>query len=94
MDPLSVGQRFGWYHSFLLDSLCARNWLRSELATARWWLAEAASGRGNPGGFVDLIAVQTEISEEVFAALHGLKRCRQIQTANAEAPRAGLATRR
>jgi len=94
MDPLSVGQRL------LVSFVLAGSFVRSELGfDLNWqlldWLRRACERAGQSRWLrFDLIAVQTEISNEVFAALHGLSGADRIQTANAEAPRAWLATRR
>ena len=72
MDPLSVGQRL------LVSFVLAGNFLRSENGfDLNWQLLDVASQSVRSGGAIrvaslDLIAVQTEISNEVFAALHGL----------------------
>jgi serine/threonine-protein kinase len=88
MDPLSVGQRL------LVSFVLAGSFVRSELGfDLNWQLLDVASQSVRAGGAIqvaslDLIAVQTEISNEVFAALHGLSGADRIQTANTEAPRA------
>jgi serine/threonine-protein kinase len=88
MDPLSVGQRL------LVSFVLAGSFVRSELGfDLNWQLLDVASQSVRAGGAIqvaslDLIAVQTEISNEVFAALHGLSGADRIQSANAEAPRA------
>jgi serine/threonine-protein kinase len=72
MDPLSVGQRL------LASYVLAGNFLRSETGfDLNWQLLDVGSQSVRSGGSIsvaslDLIAVQTEISNEVFAALHGL----------------------
>ena len=88
MDPLSVGQRL------LVSFVLAGSFLRSEQGfDLNWQLLDVDTQSVRAGGAIrvaslDLIAVQTEISNEVFAALHGLSGADRIQTANAEAPRA------
>jgi eukaryotic-like serine/threonine-protein kinase len=88
MDPLSVGQRL------LVSFVLAGSFVRSELGfDLNWQLLDVASQSVRAGGAIqvvslDLIAVQTEISNEVFAALHGLSGADRIETANADAPRA------
>jgi serine/threonine protein kinase/Tfp pilus assembly protein PilF len=88
MDPLSVGQRL------LVSFVLAGSFVRSELGfDLNWQLLDVTSQSVRAGGAIqvaslDLIAVQTEISNEVFAALHGLSGADRIQTANADAPRA------
>jgi serine/threonine-protein kinase len=72
MDPLSVGQRL------LVSYVLAGSFLRSENGfDLNWQLLDVASQSVRSGGAIrvaslDLIAVQSEISNEVFAALHGL----------------------
>jgi eukaryotic-like serine/threonine-protein kinase len=84
MDPLSVGQKL------LVSFVLAGNFLRSEEGfDLNWQLLDVASQSVRSGGAIrvaslDLIAVQTEISNEVFAALHGLSGGDQI-----DAPRNG-----
>jgi eukaryotic-like serine/threonine-protein kinase len=84
MDPLSVGQKL------LVSFVLAGNFLRSEEGfDLNWQLLDVASQSVRSGGAIrvaslDLIAVQTEISNEVFAALHGLSGGDQI-----DAPRFG-----
>jgi len=72
MDPLSVGQRL------LVSFVLAGSFFRSENGfDLNWQLLDVGSLSVRSGGAIrvaslDLIAVQTEISNEVFAALHGL----------------------
>jgi len=72
MDPLQVGQRL------LVSFVLAGSFLRSEQGfDLNWQLLDVASQSVRSGGAIrvtslDLIAVQTEISNEVFASLHGL----------------------
>lgn len=72
MDPLQVGQRL------LVSFILAGSFLRSERGfDLNWQLLDVGSQSVRSGGSIsvaslDLIAVQTEISNEVFAALHGL----------------------
>ncbi len=72
MDPLSVGQRL------LVSLVLAGSFVRSEHGfDLNWQLLDVSSQSVRSGGAIhvdslDLIAVQTEISNEVFAALHGL----------------------
>ncbi|MGB6686599.1 MAG: protein kinase [Terracidiphilus sp.] len=72
MDPLAVGKKM------LVSYVLAGNFLRSEQGfDLNWQLLDVASQSVRSGGAIrvpslDLIAVQTEISNEVFAALHGL----------------------
>lgn len=71
MDPLSVGQKL--FVSYVL----AGSFVRSDLGfDLNWQLLDVASQSVRSGGAIqvaslDLIAVQTEISNEVFASLHG-----------------------
>ena len=84
MDPLSVGKRL------LVSFVLAGNFLRSESGfDLNWQLLDVAAQSVRSGGAIrvaslDLIAVQSEISNEVFAALHGLSAGDQI-----DAPRPG-----
>ena len=72
MDPLSVGQKL------LVSFVLAGSFLRSEEGfDLNWQLLDVSAQSVRSGGAIrvaslDLIAVQTEISNEVFAALHGL----------------------
>jgi serine/threonine protein kinase/Flp pilus assembly protein TadD len=76
MDPLQVGQRL------LVSFVLAGSFVRSEQGPEHgfdlnWQLLDVASQSVRSGGAIrvaslDLIAVQTEISNEVFASLHGL----------------------
>src|ERR1700739_3201489 len=85
MDPLSVGQRL------LVSYVLAGNFFRSENGfDLNWQLLDVASqsvrsGGGFPLLSLGLIAVQSEISNEVFAALHGLGAADQM-----DAPRPSL----
>ena len=87
MDPLSLGQRL------LVSHVLTGSFLRSaEGFDLNWQLLDVASQRVRSGGAIrvgslDLIAVQTEISNEVFAALHGLSAADRIETAPAEGAR-------
>ena len=85
MDPLSVGQRL------LVSYVLAGSFLRSENGfDLNWQLLDVVSQSVRSGGAIrvaslDLIAVQSEISNEVFAALHGLGAADQM-----DAPRGAL----
>jgi serine/threonine-protein kinase len=87
MDPLSVGQKL------LVSYVLAGSFLRSEHGfDLNWQLLDVASQRVRSGGAIrvaslDLIAVQTEISNEVFAALHGLSAADSIEVAQADISR-------
>jgi len=78
MDPLSVGQKL------LVSFVLVGSFLRSEEGfDLNWQLLDVGSQSVRSGGAIrvaslDLIAVQTEISNEVFAALHGLSAGDQI----------------
>jgi eukaryotic-like serine/threonine-protein kinase len=89
MDPLSLGQKL------VVSYVLAGSFLRSELGfDLNWQLLDVVSQRVRSGGAIrvaslDLIAVQTEISNEVFAALHGLSAADSIEAGQADAPRGG-----
>jgi eukaryotic-like serine/threonine-protein kinase len=89
MDPLLVGQRL------LVSYVLTGSFLRSDEGfDLNWQLLDVASQRVRSGGAIrvaslDLIAVQAEISNEVFAALHGLSATDSIESIPAEAPRTG-----
>ena len=78
MDPLAVGKKL------LVSFVLAGSFLRSEEGfDLNWQLLDVASQSVRSGGAIrvaslDLIAVQTEISNEVFAALHGMSAGDQI----------------
>lgn len=80
MDPLAVGQKM------LVSYVLAGNFLRSEQGfDLNWQLLDIPSQSVRSGGAIrvpslDLIAVQTEISNEVFAALHGLGTTERVDT--------------
>jgi eukaryotic-like serine/threonine-protein kinase len=83
MDPLSVGQKL------LVSFVLAGSFLRSDEGfDLNWQLLDVGSQSVRSGGAIrvaslDLIAVQTEISNEVFAALHGLSAGDQIDARRA-----------
>jgi eukaryotic-like serine/threonine-protein kinase len=85
MDPLSVGQRL------LVSFVLAGSFLRSESGfDLNWQLLDVGRLSVRSGGAIrvsslDLIAVQSEISNEVFATLHGLSARDQI-----DAPRSAI----
>ena len=72
MDPLAVGQKL------LVKFVLAGNFVRSESGfDLNWQLLDVASQSVRTGGSIrvaslDLIAVQSEISNEVFATLQGM----------------------
>ena len=84
MDPLALGQKL------LVTYVLAGSFLRSEEGfDLNWQLLDVASQSVRSGGAIrvaslDLIAVQTEISNEVFATLHGMSAGDKI-----DAPRPG-----
>ncbi|MDE1154177.1 MAG: protein kinase [Acidobacteriaceae bacterium] len=71
LDPLSIGKKL------LVDFVLAGNFLRSERGfDLNWQLLDVKRQRVRTGGAIsvqsfDLIAVQTEICDEVFAELRG-----------------------
>ena len=71
LDPLSVGRKL------MVDFVLAGNFLRSEKGfDLNWQLLDVAGQSVRTGGAIsvasfDLIAVQSEICDEVFAELHG-----------------------
>jgi eukaryotic-like serine/threonine-protein kinase len=90
MDPLSIGQRL------LVSYVLAGNFLRSESGfDLNWQLLDVSSQSVRSGGSIsvpslDLIAVQTEISNEVFAALHSLGAAEQSDAPRPPARTASL----
>jgi len=86
MDPLAIGKKL------LVSFVLAGNFLRSDEGfDLNWQLLEVSSQSVRSGGAIrvaslDLVAVQTEISNEVFAALHGLPAGDHIDQAQADAP--------
>jgi len=89
MDPLALGRKL--FVSYVL----AGNFLRSEKGfDLNWQLLDAneqsvRSGSSISVASLDLIAVQTEIANEVFAALRGLSADEQI-VAQTAAPRTAI----
>jgi serine/threonine-protein kinase len=87
MDPLAVGKKL------LVSFVLAGSFLRSEEGfDLNWQLLDVASQSVRSGGAIrvaslDLIAVQTEISNEVFAALHGLSAADRIDADQMDATR-------
>ena len=81
MDPLAVGQKL------LVKFVLAGSFVRSENGfDLNWQLLDVASQSVRSGGSIrvaslDLIAVQTEISNEVFATLQGAGAAERIDTA-------------
>jgi serine/threonine-protein kinase len=84
MDPLAVGQKL------LVKFVLAGSFVRSESGfDLNWQLLDIASQSVRTGGSIrvaslDLIAVQSEISNEVFASLQGMR-----ATEGIESPRTG-----
>jgi serine/threonine protein kinase/tetratricopeptide (TPR) repeat protein len=87
LDPLAIGQKL------LVSFVLAGSFVRSESGfDLNWQLLDVASQSVRSGGAIrvaslDLIAVQTEISNEVFATLHGLSAAERIEGAPIDAPR-------
>jgi serine/threonine-protein kinase len=83
MDPLAVGQKL------LVSFVLAGSFVRSESGfDLNWQLLDVASQSVRSGGAIrvaslDLIAVQTEISNEVFATLQGVGAAERIETGQA-----------
>jgi eukaryotic-like serine/threonine-protein kinase len=81
MDPLALGQKL------LVSFVLAGSFLRSENGfDLNWQLLDISSQSVRSGGSIrvsslDLVAVQAEISNEVFAALHGLSAGEQMDVA-------------
>ena len=81
MDPLSIGQKL------FVQWVLAGNFMRSEKGfDLNWQLLDVPGQSVRAGGPIsvpsfDLIAVQTEICNEVFAALHGLGKLQQATDA-------------
>jgi serine/threonine-protein kinase len=86
MDPLQIGQKL------LVSYVLAGSFLRSDEGfDLNWQLLDVGTKSVRSGGAIrvaslDLIAVQTEISNEVFASLHGLPAGEQMD-APRQAPR-------
>jgi serine/threonine-protein kinase len=78
MDPLALGKKL------LVSFVLAGSFLRSrEGFDLNWQLLDVAAQSVRSGGAIrvaslDLVSVQTEISNEVFAALHGLPAAERI----------------
>jgi eukaryotic-like serine/threonine-protein kinase len=86
MDPLSVGKKL------LVQWVLAGNFMRSEKGfDLNWQLLDVPGQSVRAGGTIsvpsfDLIAVQTEICNEVFATLQGLGKLQQNGEATRSAP--------
>ncbi len=80
LDPLAIGQ------SLLVSFVLAGSFVRSESGfDLNWQLLDVASQSVRSGGSIrvaslDLIAVQAEISNEVFAALQGVGAAERLET--------------
>ncbi|MGA2808902.1 MAG: protein kinase [Terracidiphilus sp.] len=89
MDPLAIGQKL------LVSFVLAGNFLRSDEGfDLNWQLLDVSAQSVRSGGAIrvsslDLIAVQTEISNEVFAALHGLSAADRMDADQIDATRTG-----
>jgi serine/threonine-protein kinase len=88
MDPLSVGKKL------LVQFVLAGNFMRSEKGfDLNWQLLDVPGQSVRAGGTIsvpsfDLIAVQTEICNEVFGTLQGLGRLQQSGESTQSAPMA------
>jgi len=88
LDPLSVGQKL------LVQWVLAGNFMRSEKGfDLNWQLLDVPGQSVRAGGTIsvpsfDLIAVQTEICNEVFATLQGLGKLQQNGESTRSAPMA------
>ncbi len=88
MDPLSVGKKL------LVQWVLAGNFMRSEKGfDLNWQLLDVSGQSVRAGGTIsvpsfDLIAVQTEICNEVFATLQGLGKLQQNGESTRSAPMA------
>jgi serine/threonine protein kinase/tetratricopeptide (TPR) repeat protein len=86
MDPLSVGKKL------LVQWVLAGNFMRSEKGfDLNWQLLDVAGQSVRAGGTIsvpsfDLIAVQTEICNEVFGTLQGLGKLQQNGESTRSAP--------
>src|ERR1700733_10076407 len=86
MDPLSVGKKL------LVQWVLAGNFMRSEQGfDLNWQLLDVTGQSVRSGGTIsvpsfDLIAVQTEICNEVFGTLQGLGKLQQNNDATRSAP--------
>ena len=91
LDPLTIGQKL------LVSFVLAGSFVRSESGfDLNWQLLDVASQSVRSGGAIrvaslDLIAVQTEISSEVFATLHGVGAAERIETGQGSGAARGTA---
>lgn len=87
MDPLAVGKELTVSH------IVAGSFLRSDAGfDLNWQLLDVGEQKVRSGGSIrvsslDLIAVQTEISNEVFATLHGLGAADRMESAPPDSQR-------
>jgi serine/threonine-protein kinase len=95
LDPLAIGQKL------LVSFVLAGSFVRSESGfDLNWQLLDVASQSVRSGGAIrvaslDLIAAQTEISNEVFATLQGVGAAERIETGQAgQSPGAARGTAR
>ena len=93
VDALAVGQKL--LVSFVLSGSFARSASGAETGfDLTWQLLEIAPQRVRAGGSIriaslDLVAVQADIANEVFATLHGMGAAEGLEATRAEAGRAG-----
>ena len=86
LDPLSIGRKL------LVHFVLAGNFLRSDKGfDLNWQLLDVNTQSVRAGGAInvasfDLVAVQTEICNEVFSTLHGLGGLQSKSTANNQPP--------
>ncbi len=89
LDPLSVGKKL------LADFVLAGNFMRSDKGfDLNWQLLDVAGQSVRAGGSInvasfDLVSVQAEICNEVFSALQGIGRLRNLKEVSRPAPLSG-----
>ncbi len=87
LDPLTLGQKL------LVSLVLAGSFARSESGfDLNWQLLDVPKQRVRSGGSIhvealDLIAVQAEIANEVYATLHGLKADKGVEAASLDGQR-------
>jgi eukaryotic-like serine/threonine-protein kinase len=87
MDPLAVGKKL------MVSYVLAGSFLRSDTGfDLNWQLLDVGQQKVRSGGSIrvaslDLIAVQSEISNEVFATLHGMGAAERFDAGTADAQR-------
>lgn len=90
MDPLAIGKKL------MVSYVLAGNFVRSETGfDLNWQFLDVELQKVRSGGSIrvaslDLIAVQTEISNEVFATLHGLRAANRRRASSSDAQRSAL----